>query len=154
MTDFIEITLGTGMGSGIVCNGKLMYDHDGFAGELGHTIVDPDGRQCKCGRKGCLETYVSATSIKRTVLQILADSVAHTSPQAIFLLGGLVKAGDFILSLTRKYFEYFLLEVYKNKVPILSSFLKKESAGILGASALVGNKANMSHIACSSSSMY
>ena len=78
MSDFIEITLGTGLGSGIVCNGKLLYGHDGFAGELGHTIVDPEGRQCNCGRKGCLETYVSATGIKRTVLQMLADSRAES----------------------------------------------------------------------------
>ena len=67
----------------------------------------------------------------------LADAVAHTSPQAIFLFGGLAKAGDFILTPTRKWFNYFLLEVYKNKVQILPSLLQKESAGILGASALV-----------------
>ena len=63
MKDFIMITLGTGVGSGIVINGQLVYGHDGFAGELGHVIVDPTGRQCGCGRKGCLETYCSATGV-------------------------------------------------------------------------------------------
>ena len=70
--DFIVITLGTGLGSGIVCNGQLMYGHDGFAGELGHVIVEENGRECACGRKGCLETYVSATGIVRTAHIMLA----------------------------------------------------------------------------------
>jgi glucokinase len=74
MKDFIVITLGTGLGSGIVINGKLVYGHDGFAGELGHVIVDPRGRLCGCGRQGCLETYVSATGITRTVIQMLEES--------------------------------------------------------------------------------
>jgi len=73
MKDFIVITLGTGLGSGIVCNGSLVYGADGFAGEIGHTIVDPDGRQCGCGRKGCLETYASATGICRTVSELLCE---------------------------------------------------------------------------------
>ena len=66
INDFIMITLGTGVGSGIVIDGKLVYGHDGFAGELGHVIVERDGRLCGCGRKGCLETYCSATGIVRT----------------------------------------------------------------------------------------
>jgi len=69
--NFIMITLGTGLGSGIVANGRLVYGHDGFAGELGHIIVKEDGRQCGCGRKGCLETYASVTGIKRTVVKML-----------------------------------------------------------------------------------
>lgn len=72
MKNFIVITLGTGLGSGIVLNGNVVYGHDGFAGELGHVNVVPDGRHCKCGLKGCLETYVSATGIKRTVFELLA----------------------------------------------------------------------------------
>ena len=72
MTDFIVITLGTGLGSGIVVNGKVVYGHDGFAGEMGHVMVVENGRQCGCGRKGCLETYVSATGIVRTVYELLA----------------------------------------------------------------------------------
>ncbi|MBR5167381.1 MAG: ROK family protein [Salinivirgaceae bacterium] len=72
MKNFIEITLGTGLGSGIVVNGQLLYGHDGFAGEVGHIIVKPDGRDCGCGRKGCLETYVSATGVVRTATELLA----------------------------------------------------------------------------------
>lgn len=71
MNDFIMVTLGTGVGSGFVANGKLIYGHDGFAGELGHTIAVRDGRVCGCGRKGCLETYTSATGIVRTAHEFL-----------------------------------------------------------------------------------
>jgi len=74
MKDFIVITLGTGLGSGIVANGKLIIGHDGFAGELGHTIAEIDGRMCGCGNKGCLETYASATGIRRTVFMLLAQN--------------------------------------------------------------------------------
>ncbi len=73
MKDFIMITLGTGLGSGIVVNGQLVYGHDGFAGELGHIMVEPEGRICGCGRYGCLETYVSATGIVRTMLELLRE---------------------------------------------------------------------------------
>lgn len=73
MKDFIVVTLGTGLGSGFVANGELVYGHDSFAGELGHVIVSRGGRECGCGRKGCLETYVSATGIKRTAFKLLAD---------------------------------------------------------------------------------
>ena len=66
MDNFIMITLGTGVGSGIVINGQLVYGHDGFAGELGHVIIERNGRLCGCGRRGCLETYCSATGIVRT----------------------------------------------------------------------------------------
>lgn len=69
------VTLGTGLGSGFVANGKLIYGHDGFAGELGHVVVNKTGRICGCGRKGCLETYASATGIKRTVFKLLADHI-------------------------------------------------------------------------------
>lgn len=74
MKDVIVITLGTGLGSGVVVDGKLVYGSDGFAGEIGHTVYHPNGRQCGCGRKGCLETYASATGIKRTVMELLAKS--------------------------------------------------------------------------------
>lgn len=74
MKDFIVITLGTGLGSGVVVDGKLVYGSDGFAGEIGHTVYDPNGRQCGCGRKGCLETYASATGIKKTVMELLAKT--------------------------------------------------------------------------------
>ncbi len=74
MKNFIEITLGTGLGSGIVIDGKMLYGHSGAAGELGHINIVKDGRKCACGNKGCLETYVSATGIKRTVFEMLATS--------------------------------------------------------------------------------
>ncbi len=186
MKDFIVITLGTGLGSGFVVNGNLVYGHDGFAGELGHTIVFPDtGRQCGCGRKGCLETYCSATGIVRTVIELLeesdedselraykkekitskliaeaaqrgdvlansafdytakilgmklADTVAITSPEAIFLFGGLAQSGDLILKPTKNYMEKYMLPIFKNKVKLLHSSLEGASAAILGASALV-----------------
>lgn len=72
MRDFIMITLGTGVGSGIVVNGQLVYGSDGFAGELGHTCAIRDGRQCGCGKKGCLETYCSATGVARTAVELLS----------------------------------------------------------------------------------
>ena len=75
MKDFIMITLGTGVGSGIVANGHLIYGHDGFAGELGHTIVIPDGRlHPGTGKKGSLESYCSATGVRSTTVEILQNS--------------------------------------------------------------------------------
>ena len=72
LKDFIMITLGTGVGSGIVVNGQLVYGHDGFAGELGHVIVKRNnGRVCGCGRTGCLEAYCSATGVARTAREFL-----------------------------------------------------------------------------------
>ncbi len=83
LRDFIVITLGTGLGSGIVSNGELVYGHDGFAGEIGHTIVRHNGRQCGCGRRGCLETYASASGIKRTVYKLLADSLEDSALRSV-----------------------------------------------------------------------
>ncbi len=74
MKNFIVITLGTGLGSGIIVNGKMLYGSTGFAGELGHVIINEKGRQCGCGRKGCLETYVSATGIIKTTKELLTQS--------------------------------------------------------------------------------
>jgi glucokinase len=76
MKNFIMITLGTGVGSGIVIDGKIVYGHDGFAGELGHTriIRGEDGRVCGCGRKGCLETYTSATGVAKTARELLSKT--------------------------------------------------------------------------------
>lgn len=72
MKDFIMITLGTGVGSGIVVNGQMVYGHDGFAGELGHVIMKRNnGRMCGCGRTGCLEAYCSATGVARTAREFL-----------------------------------------------------------------------------------
>lgn len=80
MRDFVVITLGTGLGSGFVCNGELVNGKHGIAGELGHTTVNYAGRHCNCGKRGCLETYVSATGIKRTVYKLLAD---HLEPSEL-----------------------------------------------------------------------
>jgi len=185
MRNFIVITLGTGLGSGIVVNGDVVYGHDGFAGELGHINVKHDGRVCGCGRKGCLETYVSATGIKRTVYKFLADSmdeselrgvsynelsaemithyakrgdkiaiqsfeytgmilgqkladtIANFSPEAIFLFGGLAKAGDFILQPTKRHMEENLMPIYRGKVKLVLSGLGEINAAVLGASALI-----------------
>jgi glucokinase len=185
MKDFIMITLGTGVGSGLVVNGNVVRGHDGFAGELGHTIVFPNGRTCGCGRKGCLETYVSATGVKRTIVErlarsadasslrelppeklssktiyeaavhgdqvaveafletgrilglALANAVAYTSPEAIFIFGGLAKAGDLLFEPTMAHFEANLLPVYRGKVKVLPSSLPDFEAAILGASAMV-----------------
>lgn len=75
MKNFIMITLGTGVGSGIIIDGKVLYGHDGFAGELGHvTAVRNNGRLCGCGKSGCLETYASATGVARSAREILESS--------------------------------------------------------------------------------
>ncbi|HNW91055.1 MAG TPA: ROK family protein, partial [Bacteroidales bacterium] len=179
MKHFIEITLGTGVGSGIVVDGNMVYGHDGFAGELGHVILFPGGRPCGCGRKGCLEAYCSAKGIVVTYLELLekegkepdgeitpytisvsagkgdktairtyevtgeilglalSNSVAHTSPEAIFIFGGIANAGDILFKPLRESFEKNLLPIYKNKVKILPSGIKENDAAILGAASLV-----------------
>ena len=185
MKNFIIITLGTGLGSGLVVNGELVYGHDGFAGELGHLTIVPGGRMCATGRRGSMETYVSAPGIKRTVFELLADSledsefrdvtfneltakmisdaakrgdkialeafektgkylgtalsdtVAHTSPEAIFLFGGLANAGELIIEPTKRHMEENLLKIFRNKVKILPSKLTETNAAVMGASALV-----------------
>jgi glucokinase len=190
MKDFVVITLGTGLGSGLVVGGTLVYGHDGFAGELGHVNVMLNGRDCGCGRKGCLEAYASATGMRRTVYWLLsermidselrgisfndltakmiseaalrgdkiaqeafdhtgwilgnklADTVAHTSPEAIFLLGGLANSRDLIINPTKKYMEQNLLPIFRNKVKILLSSLPDMNAGVLGAGALAWNELN------------
>jgi len=80
MKDFIIVTLGTGVGGGFVANGQLIYGHDGFAGELGHVNAVRGGRPCGCGRKGCLETYASATGIVKTATEILDNLITDQIP--------------------------------------------------------------------------
>ncbi|MFI3322291.1 MAG: ROK family protein [Rikenellaceae bacterium] len=77
MKDFIVVTLNTGLGSGFVANGHLVYGHDSLAGELGHVVVNhtSTGRMCGCGRRGCVETYASVSGLKRTVFKLLADHI-------------------------------------------------------------------------------
>jgi len=188
MRDFIVITLGTGLGSGLVANGELILGHDGFAGEIGHTVVDPNGRECGCGKRGCLETYASANGIRRTVAELLcerradsalrsiafrdltarmiseaahagdpialeaferagralgmklADAVAHTSPEAIILFGGLAAAGELIFEPAKRHMEANLLPVFRGKVKVLPSGLNGGSTAVLGAAALIWNE--------------
>ncbi len=185
LKDFIVITLGTGLGSGIVSNHQLIYGHDAQAGELGHVMINEGGRMCGTGRRGCLEAYVSSTGIKRTVFYLLADSleksvlrdysfndlhgevitkaaeagdpiaveafrmtgeilgkhlanfVAFSHPEKIFLLGGLAKSGNWIFEPTQKYLEQYLLPFYKGKVKLKASGMMDKNAAILGAAALV-----------------
>jgi glucokinase len=86
MKNFLFITLGTGLGSGVVVNGELVHGHDGFASEIGHVIVTPNGRPCGCGRKGCLETYCSATGIMRTYADMRLSK--HKKPEINTKIGG------------------------------------------------------------------
>ncbi|GAC1488407.1 MAG: ROK family protein [Flavisolibacter sp.] len=186
MRDFIMITLGTGVGSGIVSNGQLILGHDGFAGELGHTIIVPGGRKhWGTALEGSLEAYCSATGISMTAREMLeknkeksllqgfkpeeidskivyecaikgdtkaqevyrftgeilgralANFVMFSSPEAIILFGGLIKAGDLIMLPTRANMEKNLLPIFQNKVKLIFSELKEADAAILGASALV-----------------
>ena len=186
MKNFVMYTLGTGLGSGVVVNGQLVYGADGFAGECGHTTVIPDGRLCGCGQKGHLEAYCSAPGMKRTAFELLAkynatdsmladksfneltskmiyeaakagdkvalevfeltgkylgqgiaDTVHHLSPEAVFLFGGPVAAGDLLLKPTVDSMENHLLTIFRNKVKIIPSKLKLGDAAIVGASALV-----------------
>jgi glucokinase len=188
MNDFIVITLGTGLGSGIFCGGKLLYGSTGFAGEIGHIVVDFDGRKCGCGRKGCLETYASATGIVRTVLEklqdgniksglrnygkdkidskiiydeavkgdalaleafeftgeilgkALANAAAFSSPEAIFLFGGLANAGELIFEPAKRHMETNMLNNFKGTIKLLPSGLKENNAAVLGAAALCWNE--------------
>jgi len=187
MRDFIMITLGTGVGSGIIANGQLIYGHDGFAGELGHTIIRPGGRlHWGTGMKGSLETYTSATGISITAKEILdervgeesllrkiphekitskrvyeaaikddpiakevfqitgqilgealANFVMFSSPEAIILFGGVIKAGKLLMDPTKASMEKNLLPIFQNKVKLIFSELNESDAAILGASALV-----------------
>ena len=99
MKNFIMITLGTGVGSGIVVNGQLLYGHDGFAGELGHVIMRREnGRPCGCGRTGCLEAYCSATGVARTAREFLttrqdASLLRELDPEQITSLDVSIAAG-------------------------------------------------------------
>lgn len=181
----IMFTLGTGVGSGIIIDGRLVLGSTGGAGELGHSVIIPGGRQCNCGLKGCLETYTSARGICRTALELIekhtdyngilrtiptdkltskmvgdaakegdpvaletldnvgyllgvamANACSFSAPEAIFLMGGPVKAGEVLLKPLRKYFEENLLFTFKGKVEIKVSQLDDNDVAILGAAAL------------------
>ena len=163
MKDFIVLTLGTGLGSGIVINGEIVYGSTGFAGELGHSVVVPDGRQCGCGQRGCLETYASATGLVKTALFLLSDrredsilrgiapseltskkiaeaaaskdslaleamdftaeklaagitdAVVFSSPEAVFLFGGLARAGEMLFDPVRKYVDLKIMPIFRGQ---------------------------------------
>jgi len=184
MKDFMVITLGTGVGSGFVVNGELVYGADGFAGEFGHVITQWEGRPCTCHRRGCIEAYASARGVVLTVLEELAgskrdsalrhlhyqeitpkkifeaaesgDPVAKKafertgimlgralsnlvnifSPEAIFLFGGVARAGHWIILPAKQAMEENVLGIFKNKVKIKPSHLPESDAAIMGASAL------------------
>lgn len=76
LKDFVSITLGTGVGSGVVVNGEMVYGHDGFAGEYGHIRIIPNGRLCGCTRRGCLETYCSSTGVVRSISELDSENKA------------------------------------------------------------------------------
>ena len=186
MKNFVMFTLGTGVGGGVVIDGKLVLGKTGGAGELGHVIMLPGGRKCSCGRKGCLETYTSATGIRLTALEMMeqdpdydgpmskipkekltskdvgdaanagdplalkifaltgeglgvamANAVAFCGPEAIFVMGGPVKAGDVLMKPLRESFYKHLCFIFKDSVDIHVSKLPDNDAAILGAAALV-----------------
>jgi len=188
MKDFVVLTLGTGLGSGIVVDGKMVYGHTGFAGEVGHMTVVPNGRVCGCGRKGCLEVYASATGLVKTVSQMLSEmreesvlrdippsqltskqvaeaaskgdpvavkamqytaemlgygivnSIVFTSPEAIFLFGGLAQAGEMLFAPVRKYLEENNYVLFKDTVKILPSGIPESNGAVMGAAALILNE--------------
>ena len=188
MKNFIVLTLGTGLGSGIVINGEILYGHTGFAGELGHTTVVAGGRDCGCGRQGCFETYGSASGLVRTVLNLLsemkedsilrdippshlsskkiaeaaakndlvaleamdytaemiafgiANAVGFSSPEAVFLFGGLAQAGEVLFAPVREYVNQMVMPIYRGTVQILASGIPESNAAVLGAAALAWNE--------------
>lgn len=182
MKDLLVMTLGTGVGSGYIVDGKLLYGHSGFGGELGHVMVKPGGRQCGCGRQGCLEKYASVTGLVLTARErlaasdtpsrlrdlpaaaldgaviheaaragdslalevyeetgevlgvALANTVAITSPEAIFLSGGLARSGDLLLTPTRDALLANLHPLFG--VDLHISELLERNGAVLGAAAL------------------
>lgn len=83
LKDFVTITLGTGVGSGVIVNGELVYGHDGFAGEYGHIRIVPDGRQCACTRKGCLERYCSSTGVVVSITELDSENKSMSALMTI-----------------------------------------------------------------------
>lgn len=183
MRNFIMMTLGTGVGSGIVVDGKVVYGSTGFAGELGHAILVPGGRPCKCGRQGCLEEYASARGIIKNFWYLaagkqyqsplldmkkeeigcrligknaeqgdalcrdtikytgdllgiaLANAVAFSSPEAIFLMGGPLNLPGLFEEIQAS-FDRNLLTSYRGTVTLQRSHLPANKVAILGAASL------------------
>jgi glucokinase len=188
MKDFIVLTLGTGLGSGIVIDGKMVYGHTGFAGELGHMTVVHGGRECGCGRKGCFEAYGSATGLVKTTIELMSqirdesplrdipvakltskkiaeaaakkdpvavkamnytaeilgfgiiNAVVFSSPEAIFLFGGLANAGDMLLNPVKKYIKENNYVLMKDTVKVLISKIPENKGAVMGSAALIWNE--------------
>ncbi|HEX2974976.1 MAG TPA: ROK family protein, partial [Bacteroidales bacterium] len=188
MKDFIVLTLGTGLGSGIVVNRQVVYGHTGFAGELGHMVLVPGGRACGCGKHGHTETYASATGLVRNVLELLSEmkettplrdippsqlsakmiseaasnndpvaaramqhtaemlgfciinSIIFSSPEAIFLFGGLAQAGEILFAPVREYVDANVMPIFKGTCKILPSAIPENNAAVMGAAALAWNE--------------
>jgi len=163
MKDFIMITLGTGVGSGIVVNGQLVYGHDGFAGEpyCSATGVARTAREFLEIRtepstlrdlqieditsKDVYDAAVAGDKLAKDIFdytgtilgQAMADMVAFSSPQAIIVFGGLAKSGELLMRPLKNAFEKSLLPIFKQRMPkIILSELKESDAAVLGASAL------------------
>lgn len=185
MKQIIMFTLGTGVGSGVIVDGRLVHGYTGAAGELGHASLIPEGRKCSCGLHGCLEEYASARGICKTfeeirsqnpdykgVLQDLpfealdpkriaeaanagdsiaiqtyertgyllgisaANAVAFSSPEAVFLMGGPVQAGEVLIRPLIRSFEEHLYVSFRGRTQIRISELNANDVAILGAAAL------------------
>ncbi len=187
LSNFISITIGTGLGAGIYVDDHLLHGNAGFAGEVGHMVVERNGRLCKCGRRGCLETYVSASGIIRSYLKelacqsidmnliksrlenisahkigeeanagdqlaiktlaltgdilgkSLADLAIAYAPEAIFLSGGPVGAGDFLMKPAKESFELNLIKHLRGKVNLDYSLSQSNELALIGAAALAMN---------------
>ena len=165
MRDFILVSLGSGMGSCICCNGVAHLGSNGFAGEIGHTCVNPNGRECGCGKRGCLETYTAA-SLMRQVEQLtpaiitqlceqgdalaietyrrvgymlgvgLANYASVLNPEAFVFAGQVSKAGNWLLEPACESFEQHVFHNLQGKVKLVLSTIDDEVRNVLGASVL------------------
>ncbi len=185
MRHMVMFTLGTGVGSGVIVDGRLVHGHTGCAGELGHAVLIPEGRKCSCGKNGCLEEYASARGICLTFEELraadpdyqgmlygvsyadldpkriaeaayagdalaietyrktayllgiaCANAVTFSSPEAVFLMGGPVQAGEILIRPLKESFEQHLYVSFQGKTEIRVSELNANDVAILGAAAL------------------
>ena len=166
MKDFVVVTISHGgLGSCFFSNGQPHLGNDGFAGEIGHTCVEINGRECGCGKRGCLETYCSEKGLIRTVKELMAEAKEPTmlsnqvaieafrrvgemlglgmanyasivNPEAIILTGDMTAGGKWLLKPMRQAFDEHVFRNIRNKTRILVSILKEGERDVLGASAL------------------
>lgn len=188
MRNYVFITLGTGLGCGVVIDGHVLHGEHGQAGEIGHTITMKDGRECNCGQRGCLETYVSASGIRRTAFELIAEKNTPSSlraiafddlsakmiyraaqagdevaleafsrtaetlgeelakvvtllePEAVFLAGGLAKAGALLTEPAQKKMNSQLLKSFRGNTRIMLSKLEVNEAALIGAASIAWRK--------------